>query len=94
MNFLKHFALALTLGLIGVPALIMLLFDTNKELELVDREEQFLVFTSLFLFIAIPCVCFYLIRTKGISKWVFLNWLFGCAGIMGMLFLFFVAFSD
>lgn len=93
MTFLKHLAIALPLGLIGVPVVIMSLFETNRELGLVDREDLFLVITSLFIFIAIPCVCYYLIRVKDISKWVLLNWLFGCAGIMELLFLFMLAYS-
>ena len=92
-TFLKHLALALPLGMIGVPVFILLLLTTSREFGLVNREDTFLVITALSLFTAIPCVCYYLVRVKEVSRWVFLNWLFGIIGIMEVVFLFVVAYS-
>ena len=92
-TFLKHLALAMPLGMIGVPALILFLLVTSREFGLVKREDTFLIVTSLSLFTAIPCVCYYLIRKKEISRWVLLNWLFGIIGIMEVAFLLIVAYS-
>lgn len=57
-----------------------------------DEDDVLLVMTSLVLFIAIPCVCFHLIRKRHVSRWGLLNWLLSNVGMAYMLLLF--AFAE
>lgn len=94
LTFLKHLAIALLIGMLGVPILMFLLLLTNVEFGIVDSQPNFLIVLSLLLLTAVPCVCFYLIRKKRVSKWVLLTGITSSIAIVYIDILCAIAYID